>query len=418
MSASSPCPISSERSVVLEDLRRMQVELRELAARLAVEDLTRSYHAALSPIGWHLGHCAFVESYWVREVVLGEPLPPELHHRYFPELNEKSSRGKRLPQREELLAFVGGEHRRNLTLLAEPPPEADGHALMEDDYLLRFLHQHYAQHVETVRYVLTQLHRGAARPDSGSRAVPEEGVRPVSPKPPAALVPQGGYRIGSDEGAVFDNERREHTAELEAFLIAQRPVTIEEWRAFQAAGGYSERRYWSQNGWIWRCAHAVDRPDTWLDIEGRRVARPDGVREPSRDEPVDGLSHHEAVAFAAWAGARLPHEQEWEAARRSGYLSRSGEVWEWTASALDAYPGFQPYPYDGYTVPWLDGNHYVLRGGSRWSEPAVRRATFRNFYEPDQRHQHAGVRLVFDEPALSGQVPAFNSLRQGVRPTR
>ena len=109
-----------------------------------------------------------------------------------------------------------------------------------------------------------------------------------------------------------------------------------------------------------------------------------------------GISFHEAQAFSHWARARLPHEHEWEAAVKSEQLHNTGQVWEWCANTFHPYQGFSAFPYDEYSKPWFDDNHYVLRGASRHTRPEIRRASFRNFFNPDKRHIFAGLRLVFD----------------------
>ncbi|HKJ09285.1 MAG TPA: SUMF1/EgtB/PvdO family nonheme iron enzyme, partial [Gammaproteobacteria bacterium] len=112
-------------------------------------------------------------------------------------------------------------------------------------------------------------------------------------------------------------------------------------------------------------------------------------------EPVLGINHHEASAYAAWAGAQLPHEYQWEAACRLGLLEHTGRAWEWCANTFHPYEGFESFPYREYSTPWLGGDHYTLKGGSLHTRPPVKRASFRNFYEPDKRHIFAGLRLVY-----------------------
>ena len=75
----------------------------------------------------------------------------------------------------------------------------------------------------------------------------------------------------------------------------------------------------------------------------------------------------------------------------TGCRQMIGNVWEWTSSAFEPYPGFVRDAYAEYSEPWF-GTHAVLRGGSFATRPSLIRTTWRNFYPPERRDVFAGFR--------------------------
>lgn len=75
---------------------------------------------------------------------------------------------------------------------------------------------------------------------------------------------------------------------------------------------------------------------------------------------------------------------EWEYAALHGHPAfRWGQLWEWTASPFEPYPGFRADRYREYSAPWFS-THQVLRGASFATPSRLGSAKFRNFYLPER----------------------------------
>jgi formylglycine-generating enzyme required for sulfatase activity len=113
---------------------------------------------------------------------------------------------------------------------------------------------------------------------------------------------------------------------------------------------------------------------------------------------VANLSFYEASAFAQWSGARLPTEFEWEiASAQTAMHDLHAQVWQWTRSAYEPYPGFMPATgaVREYNGKFMVGQQ-VLRGSSLATPEHHSRHTYRNFFPPAARWQFSGLRLAKD----------------------
>lgn len=217
---------------------------------------------------------------------------------------------------------------------------------------------------------------------------------------------EGGLvEIGHEgTGFAFDNEGPRHRVWLEPFLLDHDLLTNGQWLEFMADGGYQRPELWLADGWSTVKTEGWEAPLYWRqDDGGWTVLGLTGRAPVDPDAPVRHVSAYEADAFAHWAGKRLPTEAEWESAVATApdvFSNLSGEVWQHTASAYSPYPGFQPTEgtaseYNGKFM----ANQRVLRGGSFATPPGHARATYRNFFYPQQRWAFMGVRLACDAPA-------------------
>ncbi len=401
-------------------------------------ELLMQHSPLMSPLVWDLAHIGQQEDLWLLRggnAACQGLLPAKVEKLYDAFEHPRASR-VRLPLLPpgEARRFIADVRGRVLDGL-EQVDRSDGADRL---FSYAMVEQHEQQHVETM---LATHQLRAGDPVLSARVTLPAGRAVTGAREDAVLVPGGPFTLGvdaADEPFSLDNERPAHTLDIGSFRIARVPVSNAEWRAFIDAGGYAEPRWWSEQGWAHRVAAALERPLAWSADGSRR--RFGVVEEVPGDEPVQHVCFHEAEAYAAWAGARLPTEQEWEKAcvwdpalgrRRRwpwgdsqwtpalanlggealrpapvgaypagasayGVEQMIGEVWEWTSSRFEAWPGFIPMVYADYSAPFFGGDYRVLRGGA-WSVGAASvRPSFRNWDLPIRRQIFAGLRLAWD----------------------
>jgi len=400
-------------------------------------ELLRQYDPLMSPLAWDLAHIGQQEELWLLRG--GDPdrpgmLDPAVDGLYDAFVHSRASR-------VDLPLLPPTEARGYCATVRGKVLDALDHLTDDDSFPYALVISHENQHDETMLQALNLRHgpailgAGTALP-SGRRGVAGTSV----------LVPGGPFTLGvdlSDEPYSLDNERPAHTVEVAAFRIGTVPVTNGQWREFVDDGGYRQARWWSAPGWEHRQRAGLTAPQFW-NADGSTRVRFGHIEDLPADEPVQHVTFFEAQAYAAWAGARLPTEIEWEkacvwdpvAGRRrrfpwgasepdeiranlgggalrpapvgaypdgaSAYGAEQmlGDVWEWTTSRLRPWPGFTPMIYDRYSQPFFDGagggDYRVLRGGSWAVSPDILRPSFRNWDHPIRRQIFSGVRLAWD----------------------
>ena len=219
---------------------------------------------------------------------------------------------------------------------------------------------------------------------------------------------EGLHSIGrsTDEpGFAFDNETPKHQRFVQGFQIASRLVNCGEYLAFIQDGGYDNADLWLSEGRAQVLENAWQCPPYWLAPQDPRAPSDhwqvfglNGVQTLDPQAPVSSLSFYEASAFAQWAGARLPTEFEWELASAHPQMhDLHGQVWQWTRSAYEPYPGFVPASgaVREYNGKFMVGQQ-VLRGSSFATPAGHSRHTYRNFFPASARWQFSGLRLAKD----------------------
>ena len=157
-------------------------------------------------------------------------------------------------------------------------------------------------------------------------------------------IPAGYYLTGRDRPS--HNERPAKKIMLQNFYISQLPVTNDLFDFFVRETGYETDAERTGFGTVvtGRICNSID-PQTGRNVlsisHGTRSQRMQGANwrhpqgpasslENKANHPVVQVSRHDALAFAAWAGKRLPSEDEWEAAARGafGFLFPWGNEWQ------------------------------------------------------------------------------------------
>ncbi len=219
-------------------------------------------------------------------------------------------------------------------------------------------------------------------------------------------IPAGQFVIGYDHR--HPDEKPAHTISLVSFFIDLYEVTNEQYELFTNSTHRTPPDYWSNGNYPLK----------------------------KKKHPVAYVTWYDAHDYCAWAGKRLPTEEEWEKAARGtdgrlypwgndfdpkkantpqsrlgdtmpvgsfprgrspyGLYDMSGNVWEWTESWAKPYPE-SPIP----TGHYFTGEYKVLKGGS-WVDCSFYRCgisalTFnRGYFKPSTKNQGFGFRCAKD----------------------
>jgi formylglycine-generating enzyme required for sulfatase activity len=203
-----------------------------------------------------------------------------------------------------------------------------------------------------------------------------ERVKPVEPE--MIIIPAGEFLYGEKKKKVT----------LPEFWIDKTPVTNAEYARFVAATGRKPPEHWKG------------------ETPPKKIA----------DHPVVDVSWHDAVAYAEWAGKRLPTEEEWEKVARGS----DGREYPWgdgfdknrcnteesgigKTTPVGQYSPQGDSPYScvdmvGNVWEWTASDHYfgskVLRGGSWYSNHRNARCTARDWDYPRYRDDNWGFRCA------------------------
>lgn len=321
-------------------------------------------------------------------------------------------------------------------LASDDPFQKTEHPLLNQGHVLWLLLEHEWMHQETFLYMLHQLpHEFKKRP----LHLPNGLVHQTkSPQATQVDIPAGTAILGALDNEfrfAWDNELPPQTVDVGAFSIDILNVTNGQFLEFIEAGGYHNPDYWTPETWQWKTEQAKEHPFFWKRQEDTWL-----LRDFFEDIPLPlswpvSVTHAEAQAFARFKNQDLPTEAEWhraafgdsqapypwgaeipsswhgnfdfqhwspvavgqfpKGASPFGVQDLTGNGWEWTSTQFAPFPGFTPSEaYPQYSADFFDGQHYVVKGASCFTDAGLLRRSFRNWYYWHYPYMYATFRCI------------------------
>lgn len=416
---------------------------RELLLDLDDKQLMGPKLPIVNPILWEVGHVAwFYDQFILRMLYRKEPTLKNGDKLYDSiDIEHYDRWDLPLLSTPDVLDYIDTIRQKLIDRLG--PISGSNMASEQDSFIYQFAVFHEDMHTEAYLYSRKTLeypspNLNTSKPLINSELQNEKLRGDVE-------IPGGKFLLGSqpDSPFFFDNEKWAHNVPSYPFKMARLPVTNKEFSEFVADNGYKRRDLWHDLGWNWRNRAEAEHPTYWVaDGKNQWLEKSfDNYIKLVPNKPVSHVNWFEASAYCNWANRRLPTELEWEIAATSeptdggekfsiskrpypwgddtntigksnldgrtidtvdvnmfgegdspwGIRQMIGNIWEWTASNFEPYPGFSPDSYKEYSQP-VFGTRKVLRGGSWATRSRMIKNTFRNFYTPERRDVIAGFR--------------------------
>lgn len=241
----------------------------------------------------------------------------------------------------------------------------------------------------------------------------------------------------------WDNEYGYHKATVTPFAAQRQLVSNREFYEFIKDGGYSNKKFWSEEGWAWLSFSKAQQPKFWVAINDKDAtadAKPQfRLRDTFKEIPLPWdwpveTNALEANAYCRWYTAktgvftRLISEDEYKWLLKQNknetpaeahvlpkanigltqfasscpttknamgkFYDLQGNVWCHSSTPTYPYSQFKPHPlYDDFTLPTFGNSHNLILGGS-WISTGNEATSFSRYAFRRHFFQDAGFRLV------------------------
>lgn len=251
-------------------------------------------------------------------------------------------------------------------------------------------------------------------------SIPSKKKERKSLTPPGmAYIPAGNFFVGCVDCG--DDALPQHETFSQGFYLDRNLVTNAQFRYFVEETGYLTEAEKGKGAPIWDGGK-------WKVLPGISWKNPLGnpLQEDFERHPVVQVTYVDVLSYAEWMGHRLPTEYEWEYAARGGQkeikypwgnmITRSdanyssdgttsimayrsngyglydmaGNVWEWTSSFYQAYPGNTRYN------PHFGEKYRVVRGGAWMYDGYHCMVSYRNANQAEHCYPTLGFRTAYD----------------------
>jgi formylglycine-generating enzyme required for sulfatase activity len=176
------------------------------------------------------------------------------------------------------------------------------------------------------------------------------------------VIPGGSFMMGGNNFQSRPDELPKHPTRVDSFYMDQSEVTNAQFSSFVNATGYitTAERPIDLEEIMKQLPPGTPEPDpemlkpaslifsvpaefygfeyvNWWEIvpgaSWKNPLGPDSNLDDIMDHPVVHISYYDALAYARWAGKRLPTEAEWEYAARGGLIEN---VYPWGNEPIDS----------------------------------------------------------------------------------